>query len=60
MKESARIKPIRSFTKEHIPQVADMLQRLLLPEAPSGRMLSAPELPEYLERIFFDTPWYDE
>ena len=60
MKESARIKPIRSFTKEDIPQVADMLQRLLLPEAPSGRMLSAPELPEYLERIFFDSPWYDE
>lgn len=60
MKESARIKPIRSFTKEDIPQVADMLQRLLLPEAPSGRMLSASELPEYLERTFFDTPWYDD
>lgn len=59
MKESARIKPIRSFTREDIPQVADMLQRLLLPEAPSGRMLSASELPEYLERMFFDSPWYD-
>jgi len=60
MKESARIKSIRSFTREDIPRVADMLQRLLLPDAPSRRMLSTSELPEYLERVFFDNPWYDE
>lgn len=60
MKESARIKPIRCFAREDIPQVADMLERLLLPEAPSSRMLSAPELPDYLERIFFNNPWSDE
>jgi hypothetical protein len=60
MKESARIKPIRSFTREDIPQVSDMLERLLLPEAPSGRMLSVSELPDYLEQVFFDNPWYDE
>lgn len=60
MKESMRIKPVRPFAKEDIPQVADMFQRLLLSEGPSLRALPATELPEYFEHTFFHHPWYDE
>ncbi len=60
MKESLRIKPVRPFTKEDIPQVTDMFQRLLLVEGPSMRALSPAALPEYFEQIFFHHPWYDE
>lgn len=52
--------PIRSFRKEDIPRVADLYQRLLLTEAPSRRNLPASALPDYLEKIIFHNPWYDE
>lgn len=60
MKESARRKPVRPFTKEDIPQVADMFQRLMLSEGPSMRMLSPTKLLDYFEQTFFHHPWYDE
>lgn len=56
MKESQRLKPVRSFARDDIPVVADLLNRLLLPEAGSGRMLPASKLPQYLEEVFFDSP----
>jgi len=60
MKESMRIKPVKPFTEEDIPQVADMFQRLLLSEGPSLRSLPTTKLPEYFEQTFFHHPWYDE
>lgn len=56
MKESERLKSVRSFEREDIPVVADLLGRLLLPEAGSGRQLPASQLPDYLEEVFFDSP----
>ncbi len=55
-----RVKPIRPFTKEDIPQVADMFQRLLLADSQGRRLLSHAALPGYFEEIFFRNPWYDE
>ncbi len=60
MKESSRMKQVRPFTREDIPQVADMFQRLLLSDSPPLRMLPATELPDYFEQTFFNNPWYDE
>jgi hypothetical protein len=53
------MKPIRPFTKDDIPQVADMFQRLILKENPSRRRLAPASLPEYFEQILFHNPWYD-
>jgi hypothetical protein len=60
MKESARIKPVRPFTKDDIPRVADMFQRLMLSEGPSMRQRAPTALPDYFEQTFFHHPWYDE
>jgi hypothetical protein len=60
MREGMGIKPIRPFTKDDIPQVADMFQRLLLSEGPSLRALCPEALTEYFEQTFFHHPWYDE
>jgi hypothetical protein len=60
MKESLRRKPVRPFTKDDIPQVAEMFQRLMLSEGPSLQMRSPATLPDYFEQTFFHHPWYDE
>src|SRR5262249_31196560 len=60
MGESLRMKPVRSFVKDDIPQVVDLFQRILLSEGPSFRKLSPAALPNYFEQIFFNNPWYDE
>jgi hypothetical protein len=54
-----RMKSIRSFSKDDIPQVVDMFRRLLLRNE-TVRMQSQDLLPEYFEQIFFHNPWYDE
>ncbi len=59
MKESLRIKPVRAFTQNDIPQVAEMFERLLLGDEPSNRALSPAALPDYFEQIFFRNPWHD-
>src|SRR5262245_23216638 len=58
--EYSRMKAIRPFTKDDIPQTVDMFQRLLLGSEEGRRLLSSAELPEYFEQIFFHNPWYDE
>ena len=52
--------PISPFTKDDIPQVAEMYQRLLLQDNPSQRGLTSQALPDYFEQILFHNPWYDE
>ncbi len=54
------MKSIRPFTKDDIPQIVDMFERLLLNETPSRRGLTNKALPAYFEQIFFHNPWYDE
>lgn len=60
MKESMRVNPISPFTKDDIPAVAEMFQRLLLQENPSQRGLAPNALPDYFEQVLFQNPWYDE
>lgn len=54
------MKAIRPFSKDDIPQVVDMFQRLLLRNTEGGRLQSRELLPDYFEQIFFHNPWYDE
>jgi hypothetical protein len=58
--KNARMKSIRPFSKDDIPQVVDMFQRLLLRNNEGGRLQSRDLLPDYFEQIFFHNPWYDE
>jgi hypothetical protein len=53
------MKSIRTFSKDDIPQVTDMFQRLLLRNE-GARLQSRDFLPDYFEQIFFRNPWYDE
>src|SRR5919108_6274194 len=55
----SRMKSIRTFSKDDIPQVIDMFQRLLLRNE-GARLQSRDLLPDYFEQIFFCNPWYDE
>jgi hypothetical protein len=57
--KNARMKSIRPFSKDDIPQVVDMFQRLLLRNE-GARLQSRDLLPDYFEQIFFHNPWYDE
>jgi len=58
------IKPIRPFTRDDIPQVADLHRRVFgVNGTPSQHPISATLLKayaDYLEAIFFRNPWYDE
>lgn len=54
------MKSIRPFTKNDIPQIVDMFQRLLLANNEGMRMQPRDLLPDYFEQIFFHNPWYDE
>lgn len=51
---------ISPFTKDDIPQVVALYQRLLLPDNPSQRGLAPTALPDYFEQVLFHNPWYDE
>lgn len=61
MKESERFKPIRPFTREDIPQVAEMYQRYLMnKETPSRRFHAPAKFAEFVEQSVFLNPGYDE
>jgi hypothetical protein len=54
------MKSIRPFTKDDIPQIVDMFQRLLLANNGGMRLQPRNLLPDYFEQIFFHNPWYEE
>ena len=61
MKESERFKPIRPFTREDIPRVADLYSRFLMnPTTPSRRYLPREQFAAFVEHSIFQNPCLDE
>src|SRR4051812_8215106 len=56
---AAKINPVRRFTEQDIPQVADLHRTVFqMPDRPTPELLAAYRT--YFDEVFFNNPWQDE